>query len=138
MPLRSLMPADSLMLAARSCRRLAEATGEEDQLEPADLHLVAVREGTLVDTLAVDVGAVERSDVTHRVRVAGPHELRVATADGDVVEKDVAVRMTAGGAHDLFEHQLGAGVRSAFDDHHTEPFGHVVHVDGERLFRRGL
>src|SRR3954453_4645836 len=49
--------------------------GVVDQAVLADLHLVAGHQRRLVDALAVDVAAVERSNVAHREPVARAHEL---------------------------------------------------------------
>src|SRR5262245_22426630 len=70
---------------------------EEQELEPADLELVAVGQGGLVDALAVEIGAVERTDVADAVALGAAAHLHVAAGDGDVVEEDGAVRVAAGG-----------------------------------------
>jgi len=71
-------------------------TGQEYQAEFADLHLVAVGQHGRVDRLAVDVGAVQAADVDNVELVGLQSEFSVPTADGDVVEEDVAVGMAAG------------------------------------------
>src|SRR3712207_9459287 len=91
-------------------------TGQVDQAELADLHLVAPGQRRDVDRLAVDVGAVEAADVVHGEAAALTVELHVPAADGDVVEEDVAVGVPAGGGDVLVEQEATAGVRAALDD----------------------
>src|SRR5919206_77732 len=91
-------------------------TGQVDEAELADLHLVAPGQRRDVDRLAVDVGAVEAADVVHREAAALAVELHVPTADGDVVEEDVAVGVPAGGGDVLVEQEAAAGVRAPLDD----------------------
>src|SRR3954470_3292177 len=79
----------------RGSRRGACA-GVEHQPELADLHLVAGLQGSFVDPLAVDVGAVERADVTDQETVALTAEARVLARDRDVVQEDVAVGVAPG------------------------------------------
>src|SRR5207244_2644571 len=75
--------------------RPSRRSGEEQQLELADLQLVAVGDGALLDPLPVQVGAVQRTDVAHDV--AGGHALQLGMAarHRDVVEEDVAVRVAS-------------------------------------------
>src|SRR4051812_37891593 len=71
----------------RGSRRGAGAgAGVEHQPELADLHLVAGLQDSFVDPLAVDVGAVERADVTDQETVALTAEARVLARDRDVVQ----------------------------------------------------
>jgi hypothetical protein len=113
----------------------AGAAGEEDQLELADLELVAVLDLGVVDALAVEVRAVERPDVADSVARPGPHDLRVAARHRDVVEEDVAVRMAAGAGDDAVEEELRPRVRAALDDEHPDALGEVVEGDGELVLR---
>src|SRR4051812_7112617 len=98
-----------VMSGNSSCRRFrtspmdrcerSVATGtteQEHQLELADLQLVAVDKGGLVDALPIEVGAVERTDVPDLEPVGAGQDLDVAARDGDVVEEDVALGMAAG------------------------------------------
>src|SRR5215207_6808877 len=73
------------------------AAGEEHQLELADLQLVAGDELAVLDPLPVEVGAVQRADVVDGEAVGAAADLGVAARDGDVVEEDVALGVTAGG-----------------------------------------
>src|SRR4051794_30989674 len=66
---------------------------EEHESELADLHLVAVAERSPFDALLVDIGAIERPRVGHHVALGRALHLGVAPRDGDVVERDLAVRM---------------------------------------------
>src|SRR5262245_22810148 len=58
----------------------------------ADLDLVVVLEDGRLDAPAVDVRAVEASEVADRERLPVADELGVATRDGDVVQEDLALR----------------------------------------------
>ena len=87
-----------LMCARAACgsSSVQRATGEEDQAELADLHLVPAVQRDLLDPLTVDVGAVQAADVADGEHPAAvPAELHVPAGDGDVVEEDVALRMAA-------------------------------------------
>src|SRR5688572_23039007 len=57
----------------------------------ADLDLVAVLERLGLDPAAVDVGAVERSEVVDVEAVVASDEQGVVARDGDVVEEDARV-----------------------------------------------
>src|SRR5580693_4923218 len=73
----------------------ALALGREHQAELADLHLVAAEQHRRLHRLPVDVRAVEATDVHNLEFVVRPSELRMPAAHGDIVEKDVAARMSA-------------------------------------------
>src|SRR5262245_23529946 len=66
---------------------------EEHESELADLHLVAVAERGALDALLVDIGAVERTRVGDHVALGGALHLGMTARHGDVVERDLAVRM---------------------------------------------
>ena len=51
---------------------------EEHETELADLQLVALHQRRLVDAGVVDVGAVQRADIAHHVRLTGANDLRMA------------------------------------------------------------
>src|SRR5829696_1692422 len=115
--------------------------GEEDQPVLADLDLVAVGQRDRLDPVAVDVGAVEASDVAHRVAVAGAVEDRVPTGDGDVVEEDLAVGVAAGIDDVLVEEEATACSRTLLDDEQGGSDGQRVdrgRVDGAELAIGGL
>src|ERR1700749_1966868 len=77
--------------------------GQKHQAEFADLNLVAVGQHGRIDRLPVDIGAIEAADV-HDLKLIGfQPEFRVPTADGDVVEEDVAVGMATGRRRRLVE-----------------------------------
>src|SRR4051795_9462313 len=86
------------------CPRLA-APDEEHEHEPADLQIREVVERGGVDPLVVDVRAVQRADVGHLVPVRHPPDRGVATGDGDVVEEDVGLGVTAEGGDVTIEHE---------------------------------
>src|SRR5215216_5373497 len=94
-------------------------SGEEHQLELADLELVAGDQLAVLDPLPVQVGAVEGADVVDGEGAVGAAaDLGVAARDGDVVEEDVALGVTAGGHRRLVEQEAAAGVGPAPDDQH--------------------
>src|SRR6188472_931078 len=90
--------------------------GEEDQAVLADLDLVAVGQLDGVDPVAVDVGAVEGADVGDREGVAVAMELGVLARDRDVVEEDLAVRVSTRADDVLVEEEPRAGARPSLDD----------------------
>src|SRR5919206_1844100 len=73
--------------------------------ELADLHLVPSRQRGGVDPLAVDIRTVQRSDIMHRVSAAFTAKLGMPARHGDIVQKDVAVRMTASADDVLIEQE---------------------------------
>src|SRR5579884_563406 len=79
--------------------------GQEHQPELADLHLVTVAQPTLVDAFPVDVGAVQRAHVPYHVLASLADELGVTAGDGDVVEEDVALGVSAGFGRVVLEHE---------------------------------
>src|ERR1019366_1133693 len=89
---------------------LLGGTGIEHQPELADLHLVACLQSGLVDALPVDVGAVQRADVTHQEDVTLAAEGRVLARHRDIVEKDVAVGVTPRGDVVRVEQETCTGV----------------------------
>ena len=116
--------------------RLAGArTGQVDEPELADLHLVAPGQGGDVDRLAVDVGAVEAADVVHGEPAALAVELDVPAADRDVVEEDVAVGVPAGGGDVLVEQEPAAGVGAALDHQQGRARGQRLDGAGVRVGR---
>src|SRR3954452_8574694 len=68
---------------------------EEHESELADLHLVTVAEGGALDALLVDIGAVEGARVGDHVALCRALHLGMAARHGDVVERDLTVRMSA-------------------------------------------
>ena len=85
--------------------------GQEQQSKLADLHLVAVRQISRVNRFTVDVSAVEAADVDNLEFAAHAPELGVPAAYGDVVEEDIAVRVTTGRA--ALHHQIRRALRQA-------------------------
>src|SRR5688500_7219123 len=69
----------------------AIGTLEQDEAKLADLQLVAVAQEGAIDSLLVDVRAVERSFVAHDVSVVGSLDGDVAPRHRDVVEHDVGI-----------------------------------------------
>src|SRR3954454_23045982 len=110
----------------RGSRRRAGA-GVEHQPELADLHLVAGLQGSLVDALTVDIGAVERPDVTDEEPVALASEAGVLARDRDVVQEDVAVGVAPGADLVGVEEEPGSRVGSAQDDQECGPGPQRVH-----------
>jgi hypothetical protein len=97
--------------------------GQKHQAKLADLHFVAVDQHRRLRRSPVDVGAVEATDIDDAHFGILRPELRVPTAHGDVVEKDVAARMSARRGHRLMQQEVGTGVRSPFDDYQRRTRG---------------
>ncbi len=96
----------------------------EDQPVLADLHLVTVGQNDRVDRLAVDVRAVEAADVGDgETAVLRPPELDVPPGDRDVVQEDVALRVTAGRRQLPVEEEPAAGVRPRRATRSADPSG---------------
>src|SRR3546814_20297689 len=98
---------------------------DEQQLERADLELVAIREGRVLDPLPVEVRAVERADVGQAVAVVGLADLGVPAGHGAVVEEDDAVGVAPRGHARLVEGEAGAGVWAAGDPEHAAHWGEL-------------
>src|SRR5436190_17690552 len=111
-------------------------SGEEHQLELADLQLVAGGQFRLVDALPVDVGAIEASVVVEVEPVVAPADLGVAAGHGHVVEKDVALGMAPGRGDVLVDQEVGSGVRAPTHDDQRLPC--VELVERERDLLAGL
>src|SRR5699024_1540820 len=67
----------------------------EIQAEFADLNLNTSAQRDLVDTVAVDVGTIQRSDVAERERRVRSGERGVPTRHGHSVQEDIRVWMAA-------------------------------------------
>src|SRR5690348_916304 len=68
---------------------------QEHQPELPDLQFVAAVQVSLFDPLSIEVGAVETADVVDGEGGAIVVHLGMPAGHGDVIEKDVAVRVTA-------------------------------------------
>ena len=96
-------------------------SGDEDQTELTNLDLVAHLEHLCVTRLAVDVGAVERSDVHDlKLTILGA-ELSVATGNGDIIKEDVSLWVAASGGCRLIQQETRASVRATLDDEQRLP-----------------
>jgi len=95
-------------------------TFEEDKPELTDLEFVAVAQGHPVDTLLVDVGAVQRTCVGHDVTVWRSFDLGVATRHRDVVEADLGLGMATESCGRPSEREPGACLRPRPHDQHTD------------------
>ena len=62
----------------------------------------------------IDEGVVEAVEVDEQELSVLQPKLDMVTADGGVVEEDVAVRMPAPRCDGLIEQDLGTGVRAAY------------------------
>ena len=80
-----------------------------------DLRLVAF------DEVAVEVGAVERTDVADQVPGGGALDLDVAARHRDVVQEDVGVGVAPSGGEHVVQGELRAGVGTAGG--HQDPAG---------------
>ncbi len=96
------------------------------QPELADLDVVAVDQGLLVRSRAVDVGAVQRSGVGDHEGAGGTAELRMPTRHGDVVQEDVGIGVAPHGDDFLVEQELGADVGPADADQQGRARGQVT------------
>jgi len=96
----------------------AHGGGEIYQAELANLHFVPSRQRNRIDAFAIDVCAVERTDVMHRIAAAFSTKLGMPTRHGYIVQKDVAVRVPTGGDRVLVEKESAASVRSSL--HHEQ------------------
>ena len=90
--------------------------GQEQQTELANLDLVAVDQHRGLDRFMIDVSAVEAVEVDEQDLPVLHPKLDVVTADGGVVEEDVAVRMPARRCDGLIEQELGTGVGAAYHE----------------------
>jgi hypothetical protein len=86
----------SLQLAGHALSVAGCGAGQKHQSKFADLHLVAVRQHRRVHGFTVDVRAVEAADVDNLEFAAYAPEFGVPAADGDVIEEDIAIRVTTG------------------------------------------
>jgi hypothetical protein len=98
------------------CRRLWGR--QEHQSKFADLQLVAVGQYSRVHGFTVDIGAGEAADVDNPEFGVDAPELGVLAADGDVVEEDIAIRVTSGRRDGLVEQEPRPGVGAAL--HHQQ------------------
>jgi hypothetical protein len=78
----------------------------------------SVRQHRPVHGFTVDVSAVEAADVDNLEFAAYAPELGVPAADGDVIEEDIAIRVTTGRRGGLVEQEPRPGVRAAL--HHRQ------------------
>ena len=101
------------------------ASQEEHEHETTDLQVVEVVQRRGVDPVMVDVGAVERPRVAHVVPVGDTLDRRVTPRDGDVVEEDVGVGMTAESGDVAVEDEAAAGIRAAAHDEHAHALGQL-------------
>src|SRR6185437_6048144 len=101
--------------------------GEIYQAELADLHFVPSRQRNRIDAFAIDVCAVERTDVMHHIAAAFSAKLGMPTRHGYVIQKDVTVRVPTGRARVLVEQEPAAGVRSSL--HHQQGRARSERVD---------
>src|SRR3546814_19923787 len=94
---------------------------DEQQLERADLELVAIREGRVLDPLPVEVRAVERADVGQAVAVVGLADLGVPAGPGDVGEEDDASGVAPRGHAQMFAGEPGPGMGATGDQRPAAP-----------------
>jgi hypothetical protein len=116
------MLSEFLALSTAGC-----GAGHEHQSKFSDLHLVAVGQHSRVDGFTVDIDAVEVADFDNpEFGVDAAEELGVLAADGDVVEEDIAIRLTSGRRDGLVEREPRPGV------------GAPLHHQQRRALRRAL
>jgi hypothetical protein len=85
---------------------------------------------------AVDVSAVEAADVDNLEFAAHASELGVPAADGEVVEEDIAIRVTTGRRGGPVEQEPRPGVRASLDHQERRALRHAIET--EKLGRRRL
>src|ERR1700742_3589913 len=112
----SALRASAHRLAARTAVVVTLRPGEKYQAELADLDLVTIGQHRGVHGLAIDVGAIEAADVDDLELAALQPELRVAAADGDVVEEDIAVWVPTRRRGGLVEQEPRPRVWPTLDD----------------------
>jgi hypothetical protein len=66
---------------------------EEDESELTDLELVSMAEKQAIDSLLVDIRAIQRPSVTDNVPLGGALDLDVTPRDRDVVKADLRFGM---------------------------------------------
>jgi hypothetical protein len=99
---------------------------EKHQAEFADLDLVAVRQDGRFDRLTVDVGPVEAAGVYDAVFSVVGSKLGTSTADGDVVEQDVAARKPSDSRDGLVQSEASSHVAATFDDEQRGAAGYLL------------
>ena len=70
---------------------------EELQFESADLELVAIDQDGLVDSLAVEVRAVERPDIACTIDAVDVGEFDMTSRHGHVIQENIALGVAASG-----------------------------------------
>jgi hypothetical protein len=105
----------------------AHGGGEIYQAELANLHFVPSRQRNRIDAFAIDVRAIERTDVMHRIAAAFPTKLGMPARHGYIVQKDVTVRVPSGGDRVLVEKESTAGIGSSL--HHQQGRARSKRVD---------
>lgn len=90
-------------------------TAEECEVQCTYPDLVAIGQERRLNPDLVDVDAVEASGVDDPVMAVNPTELGVPAADSDVIKKDCAVAMAAGGGVGMGQFEFGARSRAADD-----------------------
>lgn len=90
-------------------------TAEECEVQCTYPDLVAIGQERRLNPDLVDVDAVEASGVDDPVMAVNPTELGVPAADSDVIKKDCAVAMAAGGGVGMGQSEFGARSRAADD-----------------------
>lgn len=96
-----------------------EFTAEECEVECTYPDLVAIGQERRLNPDLVDVDAVEAPRVDDPVMAVNPTELGVPAADSDVIKKDCAVAMAAGGGVGMGQSEFGARSRAADDVEHS-------------------
>src|SRR5687767_829117 len=108
-------PRSLVIFASAVGWRAGPPSGQVDEPELADLHLITAGQRGDVRAFPVDIGAVQAAHIVDGEPTALAAELGVPAADRDVVEKDVAVGMPPGRGDVLVEQEAAAGVGAALD-----------------------
>ncbi len=112
--------------------------GDENQTEFADLNFVAHVQHLGVARLAVDVGAVEGSDVDDLELALIHAEFGMAARNGDIIKEDVSLWVTARSGGGLVKKETGASIWSTLYNEKCLPLREVLSTsNGGLVTRRG-
>jgi len=125
--------ADGKMSSLSHAESTALHLMEEHQSELAYLEFIPAVELGLLNALPVEIRAIETTDIVDGECGSVVVHLGVTAGNGDVVEEDVAVGVTADAGLAWREGEAGPGVRTPLDDEQTCPVGDVANRDGDLL-----
>ena len=102
----------------------------KNQFESADLQHFAIGQLMLIDTPALDIGAVQRAHITHQIARPDALHFCVSTRDRDVVEEDGAVGVSPNRHHIGVERITGPRFRAVqnYKQSFVDPEGRAVNA----------